>query len=369
MTLPWMTRARQPLSRARTRSGSRRIPIIAASIMFAGCIGIRPIPSTPLADINIVLSRGPADDLASWTRMLRTASGLPLTPEHYRPGEPVRVLWYRDFPRDKKDVRTWAGIERRCANPSRPPHSWRIAVMNQAANAGSLRRISGDGDARINRGDRTVNVRDAAPILSSISVGLDEEVRWLAYVPDRAERVVVLEWMVNDLAEAETIRPCDVRWVPVDENLYFATLVNSNANGLQSGSEVPWLDPRSSVPLDSARMSDAVRLLGLIGSPEFDLVRLHQIAWSLEVGGSVSAGVDATTLRMIREERLSRLLSAGPEGRERLCRVTFLNHLYEPVFALWAGQATVPEHLIRSCPEFSRNVSSDDVLQQRLFQF
>lgn len=84
-------------------------------------------------------------------------------------------------------------------------------------------------------------------------------------------------------------------------------------------------------------------------SPEYELVRLHQIALSYEIGGQAPGDGGIERHRESRLRHLEALVRKDEAGSIALCRLLDRHHLDEQAMALWGGEATVPVIVARRC--------------------
>lgn len=326
----------------------RRISVILPVCLgLAGCLGGVSVPLIP--DVNIHLNSD-RERLDNWRRVLRTLDGEEVTQATYVMGTPLRLYWLTESPRGVKDA-AFAGVEQACPSAGGAV-AWHVVNGRAEAAGAELWHVGSvaPSEAESSVGRQTVSALMAGPILANVPVALNEEVRWLLYVPEGEERTMILEWTALDPATALRIRPCAIRWVPIPTRLYMNAVSQSpRSSVVQEGSDPRGLSgvgaPQDPVSVD---LQTAERALGLIGVPEYDLQILHQAAMSVQFGGGLPVGVDRETMVWLRRERLSRVM-AGTDGEKTLCQLGHERRLFDLALSLWNGDTTVPAELREKC--------------------
>jgi hypothetical protein len=304
----------------------RALAIVALPLSLGGCFGVR----VPLPAVNLNIGSG-GEAAGNWQRVLRSPRGEPIAPESYEPGMPIVVVWHSRMPAGGTGA-AWAGIERECGHVE--PSGWNIlAATDISAAGGEIYRVLDTG-AYSDPRRPAVDMLQAASILGDLRMDLSENLRWLAHVPDRRGHLFVQEWGPLDPASGMAVRPCPVRWVALPMSDYIRA-TRPSARGAAAAAPAALAPPG-----EDARA--AARVLGLIGEAAFDLVRLHQVALMVELGGRLPGGVSPAMAVWLRSDRIARL------GADDLCGLIRQQGLGEPALRLWDGEPTIgPAHAPR----------------------
>lgn len=300
-------------------------------------------------------ARGAAvrDDRSSWIRSVTDARGNPIHPGAAGTGD-VLVVW--DVP-----VRVGAGVEAvaglgriECAYDPNVPVRWEL-----------LRRASTGVGTPVGEAWRAAYVASSSATSSSLAplqaeaLAMQMQVTggyrltWLLLVPSAGDYILRASWAATgDGLQGE---PCIDAWGAVD----LGSAISATAPASSSLSQAPrprtpyeaWLRSQqpatpsaSPVTPEQAATPPAIstealdQQLGLLGVPEYDLVRLHQAALEFEVTGYIDRAL-LPTLMARRARAIELGLATAPQA---LCRAARQHALDQRGLKAWSGEPTLP---------------------------
>lgn len=370
----------------------RLVLLLAVPVVLTGCTALAVVPvATSLYPVVEDNFSGPATASAApkaasqiqdpgdaWERVWYGRDGGVLRPQDIQNGVAVSALEWMLPVEVTGAVSAVVAFSHVPCMDGPVPQSWRILRATDASSVGEPWRVVH------NRASGSF----AVPGRSTLGLAEAEVLRRRAGLPDRVEMqfaltlpgpglyYLAIRWSGPSLESLATIRPCISGWgrVPLGDLLVETVsgpstppstpsgapasrpvVANTSDRGASALPSAPSPEPQadSSVPDPVTPTSSILDRIGILGVPEYDLIRLHQFALQgLSRGDGATAAVTPLERRILwetREDRLQALVGAGEDGQRRLCTLAVRHAMDQRPLPLWVGQPTIPTELTATC--------------------